>query len=434
MHAPLPEIEPVAESERRHVAIIGAGLVGLCSALWLQRAGHRVTIVDPEPPLVGLSYRQACSYGNACTVAPHGVVPVATPGIAWQVPGMLLNPLGPLAIVWSYLPRLAPWLMAFLAASRKSEVERIAGVLASLLSHTDTAWQPLLKQAGAEHLKRENGCLYLFKTEAQYRAAEAGNQLRQRHGVTVDRLSTEAIRDLEPNLAPVYEKGVLFRDAYIFVSPKELAFALAAAIIEAGGQFVLSEVSSVEIETNGVRLGTQGELLFADHCIVAAGARSGNFTKHLGDKVLLDTERGYHVLFPEAGPLLSRPVCYPEHGFYMVPMADGLRAAGTVEFGGLAPPLNPKRTAMIRTGVKKLLPSAGEGSDEWLGFRPSMPDSLPVIGNSPSSARVTYAFGHGHLGLTLSALTGFLVSQIVSQQAPALDLNPLRPDRFSCRG
>jgi glycine/D-amino acid oxidase-like deaminating enzyme len=430
MRVPLPEIEPVAESERRHVAIIGAGLVGLCSALWLQRAGHRVSIVDPEPPLAGASYRQACSYGNACTVAPHGVIPVATPGIAWQVPGMLLDPLGPLAIRWSYLPRLAPWLLAFLAASRKSEVERIAGALASMLSHADSAWQPLLKQVGAEHLKRENGCLYLYKTDAQYRAAERDNQLRERHGVVVDRLDRPAIRDLEPNLAPLYEKGVLFRDAYTFASPKQLALALAEAIIRAGGRFVRSEVSAIETQANGVRLNTENEPVIADHCVIAAGARSGKFTKQFGDRVLLDTERGYHVLFPEAGRLLSRPVCYPEHGFYMVPMADGLRAAGTVELGGLAAPLNPKRTAMIRAGVKTLLPPAGEGGDDWLGFRPSMPDSLPVIGNSPKSARVTYAFGHGHLGLTLSALTGFLVSQIVSRRTPALDLNPLRPDRF----
>jgi glycine/D-amino acid oxidase-like deaminating enzyme len=430
MHTPLPELSPLPDAERRHVAVVGAGLVGLCSALWLQRMGHRVTIIDPAPPLGDASYRQACSYGNACTFAQHGVVPVATPGVIWRVPGMLLKPLGPLAIVWKYLPQLVPWLRAFLASSTKAEVERIAATLAVLLSHADAAWQPLVMQAGAERLKRHHGCLYLYKTEAQFRAANAENDLRERHGVAMDRLDQADIRSIEPNLAPLYHKGVLFRDAYVFSSPKQLAFALAQAFVDGGGDIVCGEVSAIEPHTDGIGLRIAGKAMLADHAVVAAGAHSRKLTASIGDRVLLDTERGYHVLFPQAGHLLSRPVCYPEHGFYMVPMADGLRAAGTVELGGLAAPLNPRRTAMIREGVKKLLPLAGEGSDEWLGFRPSMPDSLPVIGSSHRLPHVTYAFGHGHLGLTLSALTGYLVSQLVAGQRPAVDLTPLRPHRF----
>ncbi|MBY5588325.1 FAD-binding oxidoreductase [Rhizobium leguminosarum] len=430
MNKPLPELQPLPDAERRHVAVVGAGLVGLCTALWLQRMGHRVIIIDPAPPLGDASYRQACSYGNACTFAPHGVVPVATPGVIWRVPGMLLNPLGPLAIVWRYLPQLVPWLRAFLASSTKAEVERIAGTLAALLSHADAAWQPLVTQAGAEGLKRHDGCLYLYKSEAQFRAADAENALRERHGVAMDQLDRADIQGMEPNLAPLYHKGVLFRDAYVFSSPRQLAFALAEAVINGGGEIVRAEVSAIEPRYNSIRLRIGDKQIPADHAVVAAGAHSRKLTASIGDRVLLDTERGYHVLFPQAGNLLSRPVCYPEHGFYMVPMADGLRAAGTVELGGLAAPLNPRRTAMIREGVKILLPAAGQGSDEWLGFRPSMPDSLPVIGSSRHLPRVTYAFGHGHLGLTLSALTGYLVSQLVAGQPPAVDLAPLRPDRF----
>ncbi|MGO8541021.1 NAD(P)/FAD-dependent oxidoreductase [Rhizobium leguminosarum] len=430
MNTPLPELQPLPDAERRHVAVVGAGLVGLCTALWLQRMGHRVMIIDPAPPFGDASYRQACSYGNACTFAPHGVVPVATPGVIWRVPGMLLNPLGPLAIVWRYLPQLIPWLRAFLASSTKAEVERIAGTLAVLLSHADAAWQPLVMQAGAERLKRHDGCLYLYKSEAQFRAADAENGLRERHGVAMERLDRADIQGMEPNLAPLYHKGVLFRDAYVFSSPRQLAFALAEAVISGGGEIVRGEVSAIEPRDNSICLRVAGRQILADHAVVAAGAHSRKLTASIGDRVLLDTERGYHVLFPQAGNLLSRPVCYPEHGFYMVPMADGLRAAGTVELGGLAAPLNPKRTAMIRDGVKMLLPPAGRGSDEWLGFRPSMPDSLPVIGSSRHLPRVTYAFGHGHLGLTLSALTGYLVSQLVAGQPPAVDLAPLRPDRF----
>ncbi|MGO4115938.1 NAD(P)/FAD-dependent oxidoreductase [Rhizobium ruizarguesonis] len=430
MNTPLPDLQPLPDAERRHVAVVGAGLVGLCSALWLQRMGHRVTIIDPAPPLGDASYRQACSYGNACTFAPHGVVPVATSGVIWRVPGMLLNPLGPLAIVWRYLPQLVPWLCAFLASSTKAEVERIAGTLAVLLSHADAAWQPLVRQAGAERLKRHDGCLYLYKSEVQFRAADAENELRERHGVAMDRLERADIQGMEPNLALLYHKGVLFRDAYVFSSPRQLAFALAQEVINGGGEIVRGEVSAIEPRDNGICLRIAGKQILADDAVVAAGAHSRKLTAPIGDRVLLDTERGYHVLFPQAGHLLSRPVCYPEHAFYMVPMADGLRAAGTVELGGLAAPLNPKRTAMIRDGVKMLLPAAGQGSDEWLGFRPSMPDSLPVIGSSLHLPRVTYAFGHGHLGLTLSALTGYLVSQLVAGQRPAIDLTPLRPERF----
>jgi glycine/D-amino acid oxidase-like deaminating enzyme len=426
----LPSLAPLPISERKHVAIIGAGFIGLCAALWLQRLGHRITIIDREPPLDDASYRQACSYGNACTVAPHGVVPVATPGIVRHVPRMLLNPMGPLAIVWRYLPQLTPWLRAFLASSSKAEVDRISSVLASLLEHADAAWRPLLVQAGAEGLRRDNGCLYLYKTDVQYRTAEFGNSLRERHGVGMDRLGKADIRNLEPNLAPLYERGVLFRDAYAFSSPKQLAFALAREIIAQGGQFKRAEVQHIEERGDGVILHLPGERLAADHCLVAAGAHSGKFTRLLGDRVLLDTERGYHVLFPQAGSLLSRPVCYPDHGFYMVPMADGLRAAGTVELGGLSAPMNPKRTVMIRRGVAQLLPDAGEATEEWMGFRPSMPDSLPVIGRSPKSNRVTYAFGHGHLGLTLGAVTGYLVAQLTAGVSPLVDIVPLHVNRF----
>lgn len=430
MTSPLPDLPQLPASERRTVLVVGAGFVGLCSALWLRRAGHSVTIIDREPPVGNASYRQACSYGNACTFAPHGVVPVASPGVARRVPGMLLNPLGPLAIVWRYLPHLAPWLRAFLAASSKAEVERIAGVLSTLLSHADAAWQPLMKQAGATHLQQHNGCLYLYKTEAQFQAAEAENRLRERKGVVFDRLDAGAIREIEPNLAPLYHKGVLFSDAYTISSPKQLAFALAKTLSQAGATFVSADVTAIETRQDGISLKADGETLHADHVVVAAGAHSRKLVRMAGDDVLLDTERGYHVLFPRSGHLLGRPVCYPEHGFYMVPMADGLRAAGTVELGGLSAPLNPKRTDVIRDGVKKLLPVAVEATDEWLGFRPSMPDSLPVIGKSPHTPRMTYAFGHGHLGLTLSALTGFLVSQLISNQEPAINLSPFAPGRF----
>jgi glycine/D-amino acid oxidase-like deaminating enzyme len=432
--AAFDQAEPVAEVERRHVLVIGAGLVGLASARWLQKHGHRVTLIDRDPPLPGASWRQACSYGNACTVAPHGVVPVATPGLTWRVPGMLAKPTGPLAIVWRYLPSLAPWLRAFLRSSSTAEVERIAGVLSDLLGRADGAWRPLIEESGSGDLLRKNGCLYLYKTEAEFAAAEADNLLRERHGVTLDRLDSAQVRALEPKLAPLYYRGVLFRDAYTIEDPKVLATRLARTIVEHGGSFVRGEAHGLKVGEAGVTVWIDGNEHRADQLLVAAGAWSRTLAKQVGDHVLLDTERGYHVLFPAAGGLLGRPVCYPGHGFYMTPMAAGLRAAGTVELGGLAAKPNPRRTAMIAKAVSSLLPGAGEPADEWLGFRPSMPDSLPVIGNSPTNPRVTYAFGHGHLGVTLAAATGRLVADLVSRLRSDLDIGPLRPDRFGPLG
>ncbi|MGO4833387.1 NAD(P)/FAD-dependent oxidoreductase [Rhizobiaceae sp. 2RAB30] len=426
--------QPVAEHERRHVIVVGAGLVGLGSALWLQKFGHRVTLVDREPPLADAAWRNACSYGNACTVAPQSVIPVATPGVAWRVPGMLLDPLGPLAIIWRYLPNLAPWLRAFLASSGKEEVERIASELSRLLGQADAAWRPLFEDARAAHLVRRTGCLYLYKSETQRQGAEAGNRLRERQGVALDRLDATAIAELEPNLARLYHSGVLFRDAYTIDSPKMLAFALAEAIRERGGIFIRGEGRGLVVDNAGARIRVGETEHRADHVVVACGAWSRDLAAEAGDRVLLETERGYHVLFPSAGKLLGRPVCYPEHGFYMTPMADGLRAAGTVELGGLKAAPTAGRVSKIRDGARLLLPDIGEPSDEWLGFRPSMPDSLPVIGNATKTSAVTYAFGHGHIGLTLAGITGRLVAELVSGRKTTLDLSALRPNRFSSLG
>ena len=427
------EVAPLPETERRNVVVIGAGLVGLCSAMWLQKAGHRVTLIDHEPPLPGNAWEQACSFGNACTVAPQSIIPVATPGIARQVPGMLLDPLGPLSIVWRYLPQLAPWLRAFLAVSSKTEVERIAGILAGLLGQADAAWRPLLRQAGAEHLEQRAGVLYLYKSEKEKLGAESFNRLRERHGVKLERVDARAVRDLEPNLAPHYHSGTLYTDAYTFSSPRAVAQALAQNILDRGGRFVSGEVSALKPGHDGMVIHVGGSTIKADNVVVAAGAWSAQLSRQIGDRILLETERGYHVLFPNGGQLLNRPVCYTAHGFYMTPMADGLRAAGTVELGGLKAKPNHARSDAIARAVGTLLPGAGEPGSRWMGFRPSLPDSLPVIGNSPRTDRITYAFGHGHVGLTLAAITGRLVAGLIGRE-PMPDLGAFRPDRFSWLG
>lgn len=419
------------EPERKQVAVIGAGFVGLASALWLQARGHRVTLIDREPPLGNASWRQAASYGNACTFAPHAVLPVSEPGLAWQVPGMMMDQTGPLAIVWRYVPHLLPWLLAFLRAGRKSEVERIIAVLASLIDRAEAGWRPLFEAAEATHLQRHKGCLYLYRSRTEFAAADAWHRIRERHGVRLTRLDADEVRELEPNIAPLYHSGVLFDDAFTIDSPRQLGGALAQKIVEQGGTFLTGEATNLRGTGSRIDFCVDGADHRADHLVVASGAHSARLARQVGDTILLDTERGYHVLFPDAGKLLERPVCFVENGFYMTPMADGLRAAGTVELGGLDAPPNARRTDVIRKGVEKFISGAGRAGTTWMGFRPSMPDSLPVIDNSPTLPNVTYAFGHGHIGLTLAGVTGRLVAELVSGETPHVDITPLRCDRFS---
>lgn len=416
---------------RRNVAVIGSGLIGLSTAIWLQRAGHGVTLFDPNDPQDKEAYRRAASYGNACTFATGACLPVAMPGILRAVPAMLANPDGPLALSWGDLPRLAPWLLAFLRASGTREVDRIITELGRLIRAAAPAHESLMAEAGAGHLARRSGCLYLYKTAQSFAAAQRDIDLRAREGVAMTILSAAEIRAREPHLAPLYHKGLLFDDAWHLDTPHDYVLALAALFRAKGGTFRRAEIGALEPQEQGVRLAGDPAAESFDKVVIAAGAWSRGLARSIGDRVLLDTERGYHVMFPDDGALVNAPTCYPEHGFYMTPTGEGLRAAGTVELGGLDKPPRQRRTQVIERVARTLLPGLNAAGREWLGFRPSMPDSLPAIGASPRDSRVVHAYGHGHIGLTLAAITGRLVADLVSDRAPCLDISALRPDRFS---
>ena len=350
----LPALQPVPSDERKRVAVIGAGVVGLSSALWLQRAGHQVTLCDPHPPLPGVPYETASSFGNACTMAYGACLPVAMPGIASQVPVMLLDRTGPLSIFWRDLPRLAPWLLAFLRASRPSEVRRIVGTLGRLLRLAEAGHAPLIAQAKAESLMRHNGCLYLFESQRSFEAARPGIAMRAEQQVAMDILDTDAIRALEPRLAPLYARGVMFRDAYSLDNPHLYLQSLARAFEQAGGHFARAQIAGM-VDRDGTLalVGSVADLPLSDRVVVAAGAWSKRVSSSLNDRVRLDAERGYHVLFPESGQLLNRPTCYPASGFYMTPLSEGLRAAGTVELGGLGQAPRPVRTRVIEERARR---------------------------------------------------------------------------------
>ncbi len=426
----LPALEPLPLADRLDVAIVGAGVVGLSCALWLQQAGHRVTLVDRLPPAPGSDYTHASSFGNACSIAYGAVLPVAMPGILAQVPGMLLDRQGPLSIFWRDLPALAPWLWSFLQASTRTEVERIVGVLGVLVRHAEAGHAPLIDAAGGADLLRRTGCLYLYRDEKQFRQAADGIALREREGVDMSVLEREAVAELEPGLAPLYHKGLMFNAAYSLDDPLRYAMGMAQAFLARGGQMVTGEVAGIRPQADTVDLMLGAQTLHAQRVVVAGGAWSARLARTVGDRIRLDTERGYHVLFPDDGALLNRPTCYPESGFYMTPLTEGLRAAGTVELGGLGAPPRKVRSDIIERRARTYVPALGRAGRTWLGFRPSMPDSLPVIGASPRDARIFYAFGHGHVGLTLAGITGRVISDLVSRRPAPFDLSALRPDRF----
>ncbi len=425
-----PDINADGTHGRHNVTVIGAGVVGLSCALWLQRAGHAVTLIDRLSPLDAESYRGATSFGNACSISSGACLPVAMPGILKQVPGMLLDRTGPLSIFWRDFPGLVPWLVSFVRSSSPKEVDRIVSVLGALLRLAPQGHDSLIAEANVPDLLRRTGCLYLFRNEREFHQARQGIALREREGVRMDILDAPRVHELEPHLAPLYHTGVRFLDTYSLDDPYRYVLALMQCFQNRGGRFLQGEVQGIRRDAARRTVLLGGQSHAADFLVITGGAWSARLAAMVGDRVRLNTERGYHVLFPGSGELVQGSVCYPAHGFYMTPTRQGLRAAGTVELGGLDRPPRRVRTDVIERKVRMLLPEVGPAGRTWLGFRPSMPDSLPVIGPSPTDARVLYAFGHGHIGLTLAGLSGRIIASLVNGQAVPLDLAPLRIDRF----
>lgn len=413
-------------SAERSVTVIGAGVVGLATALALQLAGRRVTVLDPEPPGEGTSY------GNAGIFAIGSVIPLGTPGILRDVPRMLLDPLGPLRIRPAYAHRIAPWLWRLVRASAPAEVEKLGRALAALCLPSLEAWRPLLEAAGADALVRRNGYLYVWETEAQARAAAPYMELRRRLGVRVEDVPAEELPQLAPALRRGVAKAALLADGGYCLNPLGLSRALADRIRAGGGAFKRARARAFEIGPEGPRsVLTDDGAEPVDDVVITAGAYSRPLAQALGDDAPLDTERGYHVMLPEPGVEVRSAILFPALGFGATPMAEGFRIAGTVEFGGLEAAPDWRRADALTAHAARLFPGVRlEGAKRWMGFRPSMPDSLPVLGRSPRWRNVHYAFGHGHLGLTLAAVSGRLIADLVVGRRPSVDPSPYRIDRF----
>ena len=412
----------------KRTLVIGAGIVGLCCAYHLLKSGHGVTVVDRGPRFDG------ASSGNAGAIATAEVLPLAGPGIVAQVPGWLVDPLGPLSIRWSYLPRLAPWLYLFLRSSTKARSEAGARTLANLLRPALDDHRSLLKDAGLTELLREQDALFVYRSARSLEADQGGWARRRRLGVRFTKLDRAEIEDREPGLGPRAQVGYHVEDWAHYADPRALVVGIAALVERMGGRFVSAAVTDLDAAGERVRSvrTDRGEALGFDDLVIAAGAWSGALSKRLGEPFPLESERGYNTTIPDPGVRINNFVAFADDQFVMTPMSVGLRVGGAVELAGLNAPPNYDRAKALARRAQQYVPGLNtEGGSEWMGHRPSAPDSLPVIGRSARFGNVFHAFGHGHLGLTLSATTGRVIADLVSGRTPDLDLAPFRVDRFN---
>ena len=410
----------------RDVIVLGAGIVGLCSALSLQRDGHRVTLIDRLPPGEGTSY------GNAGLIQVDAVLPIAMPGILRKVPRMLTDPEGPLVIRWRYLVRLAPWLLRFVAAARPGRVESISRALAALLEHAHASYRPLLSASGAEDLFVPTGELFVYRTRAAWEASKPDHEHRRRLGIAMEEVGPSEMRQLEPALSSDVEFGVFSPGCLRVADPLTLSRRLADAIVRGGGTILQEAVTDIERGPDGpAAVITDKGRHDVDRLVIAMGAFSKRWAAIAGARLPLDTERGYHLMLPRPGVELRTPLLVGDHRFGITPMTHGVRLAGTAELASLDAPPNYRRSRMLGRMAQRVVPELElDDAEEWMGFRPSMPDSLPVIGPVPGSDRVFLAFGHGHLGLTLGAVTGQIVADLVAGRDSEIDPTPYRADRF----
>ncbi|KQP16347.1 FAD-dependent oxidoreductase [Methylobacterium sp. Leaf93] len=416
-----------------HVVVIGSGAVGTVSAIECLRAGHRVTVVDPGSP----GGEQASSYGNAGWLSSHSVIPPAEPGMWKRVPSFLLDPLGPLSIRWAYLPKVLPWLTRFLlAAATTARIERTARAMRTLLLDAPKLHATLAEEAGVPQLVERRGVLHVYPDRAAFEREARSWAIRRRVGVTWLELSADELRQREPSLHRRYTFGLVVEEAGHCRDPGGYVAALSELAQARGATLVVTRVTGFRLEGGRLAAVTteQGEIP-CDRAVVAAGARSKPLAASLGDPLPLESERGYHVMVEgaEAGP--RTPVMASDAKMIVNFMNGGLRAAGQVEFAGLAAAPNWKRAEILHDHLISMFPGLpnpipADRLKVWLGHRPSMPDGRPCIGPARKTADVVYAFGHGHVGLVGSARTGRLVAQLVGGETPEIPLAPFDPRRF----
>lgn len=408
------------------VHILGAGIVGLATAANLVQRGYQVTLIDREGPAAGTSR------GNASAIAWTDVAPLASPGLWKQAVKWLVDPLGPLSVRPAYALRILPWMLRFMAASSPERVRKSTLALADLNGGALPAWERLWRASGTHNQVRRDGCLELFDTEASLARARSGWAEQREFGMEVNELEAGELRELEPALSDRVVGGVMVPGWIQMDDPLTLCLSLADWLKNQGVDFQVAEIERLEPREAGCDLLTKtGERTETQHLVIACGAWSKHLAAQIGDAIPLDTERGYNITIPEPGIAVRRMIMLPGHGFVVSPLSIGLRVGGAVEFGGLKLPPNWKRVEAMVAKARLFLPGLQTaGGERWMGYRPSLPDSLPVISPASHHERIYYGFGHAHHGLTESAVTGEMITDMIEGNTPSVYPAPFAADRF----
>lgn len=408
------------------VLVIGGGIIGIACAAYLAEAGRAVTLIDRT----GIC--EETSSGNAAAFAFSDVLPLAQKDMLRNLPRWLADPLGPLSIQPAYLPTLVPWLWRFWRAGASDRYEGALAAQAGLMRLAEAEWMALMDRSATRSMLREDGSLELYESDVEFRASLPGWKARERYGIAYEHVEGSRLAELQPGLSPRFIKGTFVPGWKTVSDPQELGKVLWAYAQSRGARFERAEAKSVS--QSGAEALVQladGRSTPAQQVIICAGAWSHKLAASLGERIPLETERGYNSTLPPAAFDVKRQLIFGGHGFVVTPLATGLRVGGAVELGGLTRPPNFSRSRAMLAKAEQFLPGLDpSGGREWMGFRPSLPDSLPVIGRARNSQSILYAFGHGHLGLTQAAATGRLIRDLVLGQSAEIDLSSFSPQRF----
>ena len=408
------------------VGIVGAGIQGICIALFLIKKGFKVTLIDRDDP-----GKHSASYGNAGHFSPYASVPINRPDILVDIPSMLLSSTGPLSLKWNYVPKMIPWFLKFIKKCSKKNMMHTAKYMHQILNLAISSYDELFQEIDISGLVESKGIIY-FWTNKDLKSRELEINIRNQLGIKQQLLTPHDIHDLEPHIKKIYHGGVLYVNAKHTRNPKKILLKLFDLFLKKGGHFERQNVQSISFTFDSKPIiKTDLNSYTFDKAVIACGAFSKKLTELMNEKIPLDTERGYHVHFKGYDHLLSRPGIFLNRGFGITPMEQGLRVVGTVEFGGLNNPLSKKRILNLVNNAKYLFPELTEHHDEWLGFRPSLPDFLPVMGPSKNYKNLFYSFGHHHLGWTLGAISGKIIAGMIAEEDTNLDLSPYSSLRFS---
>jgi len=408
------------------VGVIGAGIQGVCIALNLIKKGFKVTLIDRED--LG---KDSASYGNAGHFSPYASVPINRPDVLIDVPSMLLSSTGPLALKWNYALKMIPWFLKFIKNCSKKNMLHTTKYMHQILDLAIPAYDELFEEIDISNLIENKGIVY-FWTNKDLKSRELEINIRNNLGIKQKLLTPHEIHDLEPHIRRIYHGGVFYPNARHTRNPKKILLKLFELFLKKGGCFEKQDIQTISFSSDDKPI-IKSDLKYYnfDKVVIACGAFSKKLTDQVGESIPLDTERGYHVHFKGFDHLLSRPVIFLNRGFGITPMEQGLRVVGTVEFGGLKNPPSKKRIQNLVNNARYLFPELRKHEDEWLGFRPTLPDFLPVIGSSKNHKNLFYSFGHHHLGWTLGAISGKILAGIITNENTNLDLSPYTSLRFS---